>query len=168
LTGLSVSQLQWDHHSWRKLLRLVRRSTHNRQDAEDLLHAAFIRLSEYGGGGEVRSQEAFLIRTASNLAVDEVRHYRVRNEINDSTDYLTIISDNAPLQSEALAARERLKRVEVGLNRLAPRTREIFLMHRLDGLRYRDIAQRFAISESAVEKQVAKAQLFLTGWVEGW
>jgi len=147
---------------------LVRRTTRNRQDAEDLLHAAFVRLSEYRGTVEVRSQEAFLIRTARNLAFDDFRHGRVRNELADSATYLTSISDDAPLQSEALAARERLKRVEAGLDLLAPRTREIFLMHRIDGLKYRDIASRFGIGESAVEKHVAKASLFLTGWVEGW
>jgi RNA polymerase sigma-70 factor (ECF subfamily) len=147
---------------------LVRRSTRNRQDAEDLLHAAFIRLAEYREGVEVKSQEAFLVRTARNLAVDEFRHHLVRNELGDSTDCLTSLTDCTPLQTEALAARERLKRVEAGLNLLAPRTREIFLMHRIDGLKYRDIALRFRVSESAVEKHVAKASLFLTGWVEGW
>ena len=162
-----MDRLHWDRDTWRKLLRTVRRATRNPQDAEDLLHAAFVRLSEYSSI-EVRSQAAFLVRTARNLAVDEARHTRVRNELTDSADYLVGISDNMPLQTEALAARERLKRVEAGLDLLAPRTREIFLMHRIDGLKYREIAQRLAISDSAVEKHIAKATVFLTGWVEGW
>jgi RNA polymerase sigma factor (sigma-70 family) len=163
-----MSQLRWDHNEWRKLLRWVKGATHNRQDAEDLFHAAFLRLSEYANAAEVKSPAAFLVQTARNLAADQARHCRVRNELDDSANTLTRISDDAPLQTEALVARERLKRVEAGLNLLAPRTREIFLMHRLDGLKYRDIAQRFGISVSAVEKHVAKASLFLTGWVEGW
>ena len=41
-------------------------------------------------------------------------------------------------------------------------------MHRIDGLKYREIAERLGITVSAVEKHVAKAALFLACWVEGW
>lgn len=163
-----MGEFRWDRKEWRKLLRWVKRATRNRDDAEDLLHTAFIRLMEYKKSAEVANPEAFLVRTARNLAADQSRHLKVRNEMADGADYLIEISDDAPLQSEALAARERLKRVEAGLELLAPRTREIFLMHRVDGMKYGDIARRFGISVSAVEKHVAKASLFLTGWVEGW
>ena len=78
------------------------------------------------------------------------------------------ITEISPLQDEVLAARARLERVSQGLNRLTPRTREIFLMHRLENLKYREIAQRLGISQSAVEKHIARAALFLTEWTEGW
>lgn len=163
-----MSQLHWDSQEWRKLLKRVRRATFNRDSAEDLLHTAFLRLSEYGQVVEVKNPEAFLVRTARNLAADETRHGRVENVVADGGEVLEGISDDKPLQSEAVAARERLERVRAGLDLLPPRTREIFLMHRIDGLKYRDIARELGISVSAVEKQVAKAVLFLTGWVEGW
>jgi RNA polymerase sigma-70 factor (ECF subfamily) len=41
-------------------------------------------------------------------------------------------------------------------------------MHRLENLKYREIAQRLGISQSAVEKHIARAALFLTEWTEGW
>ncbi len=37
-------------------------------------------------------------------------------------------------------------------------------MHRLDDMKYREIAERLGISQSAVEKHIAKAALFLTEW----
>jgi len=37
-------------------------------------------------------------------------------------------------------------------------------MHRLDNLKYHEIASRLGISQSAVEKHIAKAVLFLTEW----
>jgi RNA polymerase sigma factor (sigma-70 family) len=72
------------------------------------------------------------------------------------------------LQDEVFASRARLDRVKRGLEELAPRTREIFLMYRLEDLKCREIARRIGISESAVEKHIAKAMLFLTKWAEGW
>jgi RNA polymerase sigma factor (sigma-70 family) len=160
--------LRWDRKEWRKLLRRVRFATRGSDDAEDLLHAAYLRLSEYGRSAEIQNPEAFLVRTARNIAADEARHRRVRNELDNGAEILIETTDHEPLQSEALAARERLRRVEEGLDRLGPRTREIFLMHRVDGLKYKDIARHVGISVSAVEKHVAKASLFLAGWVEGW
>jgi RNA polymerase sigma factor (sigma-70 family) len=163
-----MGQIPGDPKGWRKLLRTVARATHNKADAEDLLHAAFVRLAEYSKRKDVKNPNAFLVRTAVNLAADEFRHRRVRNEVEPEAFDLMNISTDEPLQCEVLAARERLKRVEEGLGRLSPRTREIFLMHRIDGLKYPEIAARLGITVSAVEKHVAKASLFLAGWVEGW
>lgn len=64
--------------------------------------------------------------------------------------------------------RERLVRVKEGLAKLPPRTREIFLMHRLAGFKYREIAAQYGISQSAVEKHIAEAVLFLTEWTQDW
>jgi len=41
-------------------------------------------------------------------------------------------------------------------------------MHRIDGLKYREVAARFGITVSALEKHVAKAALLLTKWTEAW
>ena len=60
-----------------------------------------------------------------------------------------------------IAARERLKVVGAALDRLPQRTRASFLMHRIDGLKYREIAERLGVSQSAVEKHIARAALAL-------
>ena len=105
------------------------------------------------------------MRTAVNIGVDNFRHERF---IADVAPEDVECAENSPLQDEVLAARVRLERVREGLSRLTPRTREIFLMHRLDDLKYREIAERLDISQSAVEKHIAKAALLLTEWTEGW
>jgi RNA polymerase sigma factor (sigma-70 family) len=164
----SMAELPRDQTGWRKLVRRIARATRNTDEAEDLLHAAFLRLAEYRRDHRVENPSAFVVRTAVNMKADEARHRRVRNEAPLDVADLADISDNMPLQTEVLAARERLRRAEEGLSRLSPRTREIFLMHRIDGLKYREIAERLGITVSAVEKHVAKAALFLASWVEGW
>ncbi len=74
---------------------------------------------------------------------------------------MNAIADAGPTPEEMLDVRQRLSAVHATLSRLHPRTRQILLMHRLEGLRYREIAERLGISESAVEKHVAKAALGL-------
>lgn len=149
------------------LLRAVRRAVGGSDAAEDLLHTAFVRLSEYSERNTVENPAAFLVRTAANLAVDERRRVHVRRESPIDIGEMLDISDGQPLHPEVLAAQERLEKVMAGLESLGPRTREIFLLHRVDGLKYREIAARFDITVSAVEKHIAKASLFLVNWVEG-
>ena len=153
---------------WRKMLKRVVRATHNEEQAEDYLHMAFIRLQEYRRRTEVRQPEAFLVRTAANLAVDEYRSRKVRAEISQELDGICNVVDKRPIQAEVLLARQRLLRVRQGLAQMSPRTRQIFLMHRLDGMKYREIATQLGITVSAVEKHVAKGAHFLTEFVEGW
>jgi RNA polymerase sigma-70 factor (ECF subfamily) len=155
-----------DRAYWSKLLKLVMRHTRGRGDAEDLLHSAYIRLEQYRAGHAVDNPSAFLLRTASNIAIDIHRHERLwaPDDVNQDVQR----PDDAPLQDEVIAARARLARVKEGLARLTPRTREIFLMHRLQGMKYREIAIHLGISQSAVEKHIAKAALFLTEWTRDW
>ena len=150
---------------WDRLIRQVRSRTRGRGDAEELLHAAYLRLMRYRARESVENVPAFLVRTAVNIGVDNYRHDRFLAGISPDE---TGACENSPLQDEVLAARARLERVREGLSRLTPRTREIFLMHRLDDMKYREIAERLGISQSAVEKHIAKAALFLTEWTEGW
>lgn len=165
---MSREELPQDRCAWRAMVRRVARATRRPDSAEDLLHSAFLRLEEYRSRHAVENPAAFMVRVAVNMSIDDRRHERVRAEIPESIHDLIDLSDDRPLHDEVLTARERLERVRAGLAELSPRTREIFLMHRIEGLKYREIAARLDISVSAVEKHVAKAALFLAEWIEGW
>ncbi len=160
-----MSDIPVNREFWNRLIREVRTRTRGRADPEELLHAAYLRLLRYRAQQTVENVAAFLVRTAVNIGVDNYRHDRFIADVAPEEAGLREIS---PLQDEVLAARARLERVREGLSRLTPRTREIFLMHRLDDMKYREIAEQLGISQSAVEKHIAKAALFLTEWTEGW
>jgi len=48
---------------------------------------------------------------------------------------------------------------------LPPRSREVFLLQRSEGLSYLQIAEQLGISVSMVEKHVARAAFFLRDWM---
>jgi RNA polymerase sigma factor (sigma-70 family) len=156
-----------ERRSWADLLRRIRRRTRSNQDAEDLLHSAYLRLFAYRAEHEVREPAAFLVQTATNLSVDRHRHAK-RTSAMPIESFGASLEDNSPLQDEVLCARERLRRVQAGLDSLPLRTREVFLMHRVQGMKLREISAALGISQSAVEKHVARAVLFLTEWTDGW
>lgn len=149
-----------DRNGWRGLLRRIAAAT-RASEPEDLLHAAFIKLEEYRARARVDNPGAFLVRVAINLAHDERRSPAARGTLDCLAPEVLTLADDRPLQDEVLEARTRLSRVQDALSELSPRTREVFLMHRVEQLKYREIATRLGITVSAVEKHVAKAALFL-------
>jgi RNA polymerase sigma factor (sigma-70 family) len=163
--GGLVQDLPSDRNFWSDVLKRIRRRAHGQDDPEDLLHAAYIKLEHYRTEHTVRNPKGFLVKVALNIAVDNHRRRQMWEEDAEST---VRFADELPLQDEVIAARVRLERVKEGLGQLPNRTREIFLMHRIHGLKYREIAERTGISQSAVEKHIARAALFLTEWTKDW
>jgi RNA polymerase sigma-70 factor (ECF subfamily) len=161
-----MAELPNTRKGWLNLLHAVKRAVGSADGAEDLLHSAFVRLSEYKAHNTIENPSAFLVRTAANLAVDEHRRIQTRRERRIDIGEMLEIADGQPLHPEVLADQERLEKVMAALDSLGPRTREIFLSHRVHGMKYREIAVRLDITVSAVEKHIAKASLFLVNWVQ--
>ncbi len=144
-----------------RLRSLLRRRGQRREDAEDLVQEAFLRLQVYcNEGNVVRSPDAFLARTAFNLAVNarQARHSHLY--VSDAVEDLPLV-DLGPGPEEVLAAEQCLQKLTAILDEQSRRTREIFFMHRLHGLSYAQIAEHFDVSVSAVEKHIAKAMAVL-------
>ena len=60
-------------------------------------------------------------------------------------------------QVAALESRDTLRRLEEAIGKLKPKTREIFLAHRIHGFTYAEIADQTGLSIKGVEKQMSKA-----------
>jgi RNA polymerase sigma factor (sigma-70 family) len=145
----------------RRLQNMLRRRGQRREDAEDLVQEAFLRLQIYcNEGKEVRLPEAFLARTALNLAANAREADRSHLYTSDVLEDLQIM-DLSPTPDEVLAAEECLSQIQALLRSLSQRTRDIFFMHRLHGMSYAQIADHFDISISAIEKHIATAMAAL-------
>jgi len=145
----------------RHLKKLLQRRGATREDAEDLVQEAVLRLHVYTrAGGEVRNQEAFVTRTALNLAVDVHRHARGDRYEREPVEELNL-ADIGPTPDEVLAAEQRLLKMRQTLDSASVRTREVFFMHRLQGFSHAEIAGKLGVSKSAVEKHIASAVTLL-------
>ncbi len=148
-----------------KLRRLLRSRGRSVDDTDDLIQEAFLRLQLYCRDHSIERKEAFLIRTALNLSVDQTRREHRESLEHGVLEKLSLI-DPKPIPDEVYAGQKRLLLWERGLATLSPRRREVFLLNRLDGYSFPQIAQRLGITLSMVEKHAAKAVLFLTEWME--
>jgi RNA polymerase sigma factor (sigma-70 family) len=148
-----------------KLRRLLRSRGRSIDDTDDLIQDAFVRLTVYCKGHTVQKTEAFLVRTALNLSIDQ----RIREQRCpvDSVDLDTLsLADPGPALDVVYGGEKRLLHWQAGLRALSPRRREVFLLNRLDGYSFPQIADKLGISLSMVEKHCARAALFLTDWME--
>jgi RNA polymerase sigma factor (sigma-70 family) len=156
--------------NWQIILSRVRAALIRRgrtvHDADDLVQEAWVRLARRQQQQPVAEPAAFLMRAALNLSIDAYRTSRTRGEQVLLED--AVLVDATADVETAFLARERMARLSEGISQLDDRTREIFLAHRIHGLRYQDIAREHGLSVSAVEKHIAKATLLVTGWMEGW
>jgi DNA-directed RNA polymerase specialized sigma24 family protein len=72
---------------------------------------------------------------------------------------LIAVADPSPDPSDYIQAEQRLKKVRRRLGTVRPLTRDVFVMHRVEGRTYAQIASAFGISVSAVEKHIARAAM---------
>ncbi len=145
-----------------RLLRFLLRRTSS-DAAEDLTQQAFARLAALDRDvvDGLESPGAYLHRTAVNLLKDEAKAAtRHAVHLHVPVDDVAIM---APDQVAALEARDMLARLEAVLLRLKPRTREIFLAHRIDGYSYAEIAARTGLGIKAVEKHMSRAIAYIDG-----
>lgn len=137
------------------LTRRVRARVGSSEEARDLVHDAFTRLLGARGLDGLGKPEAFLNRIVRNLLVDRSRRAGTRGL------HLPILDRDeiavAPDQGQAIELEQMRERYRAAVAALPPRMREVFVLHRIEELSYRDIAARMDISVRTVEWHIAEA-----------
>lgn len=152
-----------DHST--KLIGRLARHTGCRETARELAHEAFARFFglPHVQAVQIERPRHYLKRIATNLLRERGRAQAYEQA---AADHLRIEGGGAIDQVRVLEARDTLRRLEAALSKMKPRTREIFLAHRLDGMSYAEIANRTGISISAVEKHMMKAIAKIDNFLE--
>ncbi len=128
-----------------------------RQDAGDLVQECFARLAEASASKEkaIDHPEAYLNQIAKNLLRDRAKVALQRSLTRH--DPVEEVALQGPDIVAALEARDMLNRLQTALMKLKPRTRAIFLAHRVDGMSYKVIARDQGLSIKGVEWHMHKA-----------
>lgn len=138
------------------LLRFLRRQT-SRDEAQDLAQEAFLRLTRAVDHQSLQTPEAYLKRIARNLLRDRAKSVSGFRERTHAVLDPELHAANDGDPHLALEARQLLERHEAAVLKLKPKTREVYLRHRIDGQTYAEIATALGIGISAVEKHMMKA-----------
>jgi RNA polymerase sigma factor (sigma-70 family) len=150
------------------LLRYLRNKGRSREDAEDLIQEAMLRLHVYAKDDAVENREAFLRQTVHNLAIDRYRrdHLGPRREVQiEDVDRQCPLIAPDPAPDQILDIQQRLDALTALLDAVSPRTREIYLAHR-SGYTYAEIADHMCIAEITIKRHIARALSMIKEHVE--
>jgi RNA polymerase sigma factor (sigma-70 family) len=150
---------------WPKYLKKMRgvlsRHGREREEIEDLMQDALVRLLEYcEHGAEVREPEAVLVRTVQRLAMNHDRDAHSDLYVGQPVEKLDLI-DPGPSPEEVLSGEQCLDELRRTLDAVSRRTREVFFLQRLHGFSYAQIARQMNMPVSTVEKHMARAMTVL-------
>lgn len=151
------------------LLRFLLRMKVNEPDAQDIVQESLSRLLRYRESEPAQAWQALLYRIAINILRDRARQARgegTRMTQDVSIEVaLDVVSTDASPEQHA-SDRQALARLKAAILELPPRCRQAYLLNRIEGMTYPEIARRNGTSLKAVEKHISRALRLLRGHLD--
>lgn len=139
------------------LLQFLRKSSSRDSDVEDLRQEVFLRVYAAAQKQIPKPTKPLLFKIARDLLIDRLRRQQIVSiETVESLEALDIAIDE-PGPDRTIIAREELRRLQAGLDKLPERYRIPFVMKKVEGLSTREIAARLGSAEKTVEMHLTEA-----------
>ncbi|MEM6644084.1 MAG: sigma-70 family RNA polymerase sigma factor [Bacteroidota bacterium] len=123
--------------------------------AEDLVQEVFIKIWTKREELNKKTLKSLLYTIANNLMINHMNHLKVVSR--HEWDAKVGLSGNQQTPQFLLEEKEFEKQFNNCVAALPEGSREVFLMNRIDKLKYGEIAELLGISVKAVEKRMSKA-----------
>lgn len=125
----------------------------SKDGAVDALQETWVRLETMTEVGPVANPDAYLMRIATNVAIDQHRREQ-RHLHEEEVDELFEKPDELADPERILAARRQLEALEDVLRSLPARRRAIVVAARVEGRLNREIAEEFGLSLRMIEREL--------------
>jgi RNA polymerase sigma-70 factor (ECF subfamily) len=150
----------------RAMISFLFRMVHNQAVAEELAQEVFLRV--YRSRESYRAEAKFttwLYRIATNLAVNHARdtkHERSAQNVyldapDEESGTTPDVADDAPTVEQTILRDERMGAIRAHVMALPERQRMAVLMHKYQGMDYRQIGDVLKLSESATKSLLFRA-----------
>jgi RNA polymerase sigma-70 factor (ECF subfamily) len=147
-----------------RMVNLAYRLVGNREEAEDIVQEAFLRLhrSLESFRGEC-SLTSWLYRIVSRLAIDHLRREKLRRKLfffrnsNEDPDPVELVADSGLTSVEKIQAKETGRRVAAALETLSARQRAVFVLRHHEGLALKEIAALLQLEEGTIKAHLHRA-----------
>ena len=145
------------------ILHYVTCRVKSKQEAEDLVQDAFVRLLEYGNMLQKSTIQSFLFITARNLIIDHLRRYYRKPEI---TSY---IYENIPQSDcgpeEETVVKDLLFLEKNKLNVFSRQRKKIYFMSRFQEKTLAEISEELQISTRTVENHLLAGRKIMRNYI---
>lgn len=125
-------------------------------EPDDLVQEVFVRLAKRADLAAIERVEGYLFQTAASVLADRYRRDQRQPEIVESFEETTH-GEVVLTPERVLMDKQAIDQLIKGLYALPERTRHIFVLYHFENMRQTEIAARFNMPVSTVEKHMARA-----------
>ena len=148
--------------NYEDLLRFLTRRTGDIDRAADVAQDTYLKLAAMGpAAAAIDNPRAYVYRVAGNLAIDTMRREGRIAARHTGSEPDETVPDPAPNPEQVALYRGELERFLRVIDNLSPRSREVFILAKVYGLSYGEIASKLGIAKNTVMVHMAKALAFL-------
>jgi RNA polymerase sigma-70 factor (ECF subfamily) len=163
MSGISQADFKNIFDNWYKPIRnFLYYKTGEVEAAEDIAQDVFLKLWEKREGIKPETVKSLLYTIANNLYLNRVEHRKVSFKFQQNYEPGKMV-ESPHYELEMKEFDTKLQNALAGLD---DKKREVFLMNRIDGFTYKEIAENLDITVKAVEKRMEKALSFLKKKIE--
>jgi RNA polymerase sigma-70 factor (ECF subfamily) len=166
--AVAATYLYREHN--RVLVRCLTARLRSEQEAKEVAQEAYVRLLQLHEPGTPNLLRAYLFKTATNLAIDRLRHRRVQRRAEEQQE---LFGEFAPVCKELddpakqLLAREQADQLLRYLQELPIKCQRVLKHHRFEGVPQHQVATRLGMSERMVRRYVTYAMVYCHLRLEG-
>lgn len=155
-----IAQLYKDNYG--SIYRFFLKKLGCSEEASDAAQEVFQRFIRRNGVAALDSPAGYLWRITHNLVKEIRRTCAIRSRwMSPPTEDADEYASTAPGPEEAMQERQMVEGIHRALNQLAPRCKEVFILHRFKGLSHKEIADQLNIAPKTVENHMVNALLAL-------
>ena len=130
----------------------------NKEQAQDICQEAFVKLWQNCDNVPLEKAKSFLYTVSNNISLNQIAHQKVVLEYAKSSNPIQHTSESPEFILEEDEFKIKLLKA---IDNLTEAQRTAFLLNRIDGKKYQEIAEILNISVKAVEKRIHGALVSL-------
>jgi RNA polymerase sigma-70 factor (family 1) len=141
-----------------KLTLFANRFLNDIDAAEEIVSDMFVVLWE--NGHEINftgTVSSYLYKSVKNKCLNYLKHQKIENLYVNYLEREQLLSEVVFSAESPYLEKEMARQINIALESLPEKCREIFMMSRFDHMKYKDIADKLNLSPKTVERQVGIA-----------
>jgi RNA polymerase sigma-70 factor (ECF subfamily) len=149
------------------LTRYLRRNWRNESDIADLRQEVYAKVYSAARERLPLQAKSFVFTTARNHLINLAKRAQIVSIEHVADLEASAVAIDTVTPDRHLTARDELRRVQAGLDRLPPRCREVVMLRKIEGLSTKETALRLNVGSDTVEQQMVHGMRALVDFMMG-
>ncbi|GLR18348.1 RNA polymerase sigma-70 factor [Portibacter lacus] len=129
--------------------------------AEDIVQEVFVQMWQKRNQINIKSGiKSYLFQSTRNKAIETIRRSKLKNDYVNEELYKSEKSYEIEVEADNYLLKEQLNK---SIRQLPPKCQQIFVLSKMNGLTYGEIAEELNLSVKTVENQIGRGLKLLRG-----